>query len=145
MLNEFKTFIAKGNVLDLAVGVIIGLAFGAIVTSLVNDLLMPLIGLVTGGVDFTNMFVLLKSPPAGAVITTLKAAKDAGLPVLAYGNFIQQIINFLIIAFSVFLMVKQANAMRLAGVATTKECPFCGTLIPIQAKRCPNCTSELKA
>ena len=112
MLNEFKTFIAKGNVLDLAVGVIIGAAFGAIVTSLVNDLLMPVISLLTGGIDFTNLFILLKSPYAGTAIATLKAEHDAGIPVLAYGNFIQQIINFLIVAFAIFLVVKQANAMR---------------------------------
>jgi large conductance mechanosensitive channel len=147
MLNEFKTFIAKGNVLDLAIGVIIGAAFGAVVTSLVGDILMPIVGLFTGGVDFANLFVLLKSPPAGATIATLRAAKDAGIPVLAYGNFIQQIINFLIIAFAIFLIVKQANALRSApppADPTSQDCPFCATSIPLKATRCPHCTSELK-
>jgi large conductance mechanosensitive channel len=148
MLSEFKTFIAKGNVLDLAIAVIIGAAFGAIVTSVVDDILMPIISLLTGGIDFTNLFIMLKSPPAGAAIATLKAAKEAGIPVLAYGNFIQQIINFFIVAFAIFLMVKQVNAMRSAPPPpdpTSKDCPFCATPIPLKATRCPHCTSELKA
>ena len=129
MLKEFKEFVMRGNVIDLAVAVIIGVAFGAIVTSLVNDILMPLIGLVLGGIDFSAL------------------AFQVGDAVIKYGAFIQAVINFLIIAFVVFLIVRASN--RLKGPApapaapTTKECPRCFTMIPLKATRCPNCTSEL--
>ena len=129
MLKEFKEFVMLGNVIDLAVAVIIGVAFGAIVTSLVNDILMPLIGLVLGGIDFSAL------------------AFQVGDAVIKYGAFIQAVINFLIIAFVVFLIVRAIN--RLKGPApapaapTTKECPRCFTMIPLKATRCPNCTSEL--
>src|ERR1700737_4826599 len=141
MLQEFKKFILRGNVLDLAVALVIGAAFGAVVTSFVNDLLMPPIGLILGGVDFTNLFITLR----GAAAPTLKAAKDAGAITFSYGNFIQQIVNFLIIAFAVFLIVRQVNKMREAPppAPNTKGCPFCFREIPIQAPRCPHCTSQL--
>jgi large conductance mechanosensitive channel len=143
MLQEFRKFIAQGNAFDLAVGVIIAIAFGAVVTSLVNDLIMPPIGLILGGIDFTNLFIPLKALPAG--VTTLKAAKDAGIPVFAYGNFIQTIINFLIVAFVIFLLVRQINKMKGAPApAATKECPYCLSTINVKATRCPNCTSDLK-
>lgn len=142
MLNEFKKFIARGNVLDLAVGIIIGAAFGAIVNSFVNDILMPPISLLLGGIDFTNLYIVLRGAPG----PTLAAAKAAGAVTLNYGNFIQQVINFLIVAFSVFLIIQQANRFKEkpAPVApSNKTCPFCATEIPIAAKRCPHCTSQL--
>ena len=150
-IDEFKDFIAKGNALDLAVGVIIGGAFGAIVNSMVADMIMPPIGLLLGNVDFSNLYVQLNP---GAVSlepgTTLAAAQDQGAVVFAYGNFLMTIINFLIIAFFVFLLVKGINKLRdmnkkeeAAVEQTTKTCPFCKTDIPIEAIRCPNCTSQL--
>ena len=145
MFGEFKKFALRGNVLDLAVGVIIGAAFGKIVNSLVNDVIMPPIGLLTGNVDFTNKFVILRG---AQYFDTLKAAKDAGVPTLNYGIFINTIIEFLIVAFAVFLLIRQVNrfqeAPAPAGPPTTKECSFCYSTIPIKADRCPNCTSELK-
>jgi large conductance mechanosensitive channel len=144
MFNEFKKFAMRGNVVDLAVGVIIGAAFGKIVNSLVNDILMPPIGLLTGNVDFTNKFIALRS---GQVFDTLKAAKDAGVPTINYGLFINSVIEFLIVAFAVFLLVKQINRLEAPppppGPVTTKDCPFCFETIPIKATRCPRCTSEL--
>jgi large conductance mechanosensitive channel len=143
MLSEFKKFIMRGNVLDLAIGVIIGAAFGKIVTSLVNDVLMPVIGLVAGKVDFSNLFINLdRSKP----VDTLAAAKAAKVPVLAYGVFLNTVIEFLIVAFVIFLIVKAANKFQKpAPVAapTTKPCPECTTEIPLAAKRCPACTSVL--
>lgn len=142
MLKEFKEFAMRGNVLDLAVGVIIGAAFGGIVTSLVNDILMPPIGLLTGGANFTEHFVVLN----GQTYPNLAAARAAGAPVLAYGLFINAVINFLIIAFAIFLVVRQANRMKAPPpeeAVTTKECPYCLTGIALKATRCPNCTSEL--
>jgi large conductance mechanosensitive channel len=142
MWKEFREFVARGNVLDLAVGVIIGAAFGAIVTSLVNDIIMPPIGLVMGGVDFTNLFINL----SGGDYDTLAAAQEAGAATINYGNFIQAVINFLIIAFVIFLIVRWANRVKSkpAPVApTTKPCPYCLSTIPLGATRCPNCTSEL--
>jgi large conductance mechanosensitive channel len=142
MLQEFKKFVTRGNVLDLAVGIIIGAAFGAIVTSFVNDILMPPVSLILGGIDFTNLFITLR----GASAPTLKAAKDAGAITFNYGNFIQQIVNFLIVAFGVFLIVQQANKMTEAPApaeVNTKSCAFCFTEIPIKATRCPHCTSQL--
>jgi large conductance mechanosensitive channel len=143
MVKEFKAFVMRGNVLDLAVAVIIGGAFGKIITSLVNDIIMPPIGLLLHGVDFANLFVSLN----GQVYATLVDAQKAGAPVLTYGNFINNIVNFIIVAFVIFLMVKSANSMKKpapAAAPTTKECPRCFSTIPLKATRCPNCTSELK-
>src|SRR4051794_36943017 len=134
MLKDFKAFIAKGNVLDLAVAVIIGAAFGAIVTSLVNDIVMPPIGLLLGGVDFKDLFISLNRTS----YPTLAAAKAAAAPVIAYGQFLNTVINFLIVAFVIFLVVRLASKLqRPAPVAavTTKDCAFCGTAIPLAAKR----------
>jgi len=144
MLKEFKEFALKGNAVDLAIGVIIGAAFGTVVTSLVNDILMPPIGKVLGGVDFSNFFLVL----GGAAYPSLKAAKDAGAATIAYGVFINNIINLLIIAAVLFMVVKAMNSLRRAEPApvkapTSKDCPMCATSIPIAAKRCPNCTSTL--
>jgi large conductance mechanosensitive channel len=148
-VSEFKEFITKGNALDLAIGVVIGGAFGAIVKSLVEDLIMPIIGILLGNVSFADLFIQLNKAavtiPAG---TTLAAAKEAGAVVFAYGNFIMAIINFLIIAFVIFLLVKAINKVRKPAEApaeapTTKACPFCKTEIPLEATRCPHCTSQL--
>ena len=144
MFSEFKKFIMRGNVLDLAIGVIIGGAFGKIVASLVGDILNPIIGLVTGKVDFSNMFVALN----GQHYDTLADAKKAAAPTINYGIFINTVIEFIIVAFVIFLIVKAANRMQReepapAAAPTTKECPQCATQIPIAAKRCPNCTSAL--
>ena len=143
MLKEFKEFVMRGNVLDLAIAVIIGGAFGAIVTSLINDVLMPPIGLALGHVDFKDLFLSLN----GQSYASLTAAKAAGAPVLAYGQFINTITNFLVIAFVVFMIVKQANRFKKPAPApaapATKECPFCASSIPAKAVRCPQCTSEL--
>jgi large conductance mechanosensitive channel len=144
MLKEFKEFAVRGSVLDLAVGVIIGGAFGKIVSSLVDDVIMPPIGLALGNVDFTNLFVNLSDKP----YPSLAAAKAAGAPTINYGIFLNNVITFLIVAFVVFLIVKQVNRMRRGeekpAEKTTKECPYCLSAIPIQATRCPHCTSELK-
>jgi large conductance mechanosensitive channel len=146
MIDEFKKFIMRGNVLDLAVGIIIGVAFGAIVKSLVDDLIMPPMGLVLGNVDFSDLFVLLKEgAKAPAPYATVADAQAAGAVTLNYGLFINQVVSFLIVAFAVFLVVRLAN--RLQGPApaavTTKDCPYCKTSIPLGALRCPHCTSEL--
>jgi large conductance mechanosensitive channel len=142
MLNEFKTFIMRGNVVDLAVGVIIGAAFGTIVTSLVNDVLMPPIGRLLGGADFKDLFISL----SGQSFPTLAAAKAAGAPTLNYGVFLNAIINFLIVAFAVFLLVRQVNRLfPKPAPAPTKECSWCAAMIPEKAKRCPHCTSNLAA
>jgi len=145
MLKEFKDFIMRGNVLDLAIAVIIGAAFGGIVTSMVNDVLMPPMGLALGKVDFKDLYFALD----GKVYDSLDAAKKMGAPVVAYGSFINTIVNFLIVAFAVFLLVKQVNrfskpAVVPPGPPTTKDCQFCSMTIPIKATRCPQCTSDLK-
>ncbi len=146
MIKEFKEFAMKGNVMDLAVGVIIGAAFGKIVSSLIDDVIMPLIGLVLGKVDFSNLFLNL----SGGTYATLAEAKKAGTATLNYGLFINAFINFLVIALVIFMMVKWVNKLRkpapiAAPIApTTKECPFCYTAIPIKAVRCPACTSDLR-
>ena len=143
MLKEFKEFVTRGNVLDLAVAVIIGGAFGKIITSFVNDVLMPPFGLLLGGVDFTNLFI----PLDGQTYESLETAKTAGAATLNYGVFINTIIDFIIIALVIFLIVKAANKMKKptpAAAPTTKECPHCFTTISIKATRCPNCTSEIK-
>ena len=143
MLKEFKNFVMKGNVIDLAVAVIIGVAFGAIVSSLVNDIIMPVIGQLTGKINFTDLFINL----SGGSYPTLAAAKAAGAATINYGVFINSVINFLIVAFVIFLVVRQINRMKAApapAAPTTKECPHCFTQIPIPATRCPNCTSDLR-
>ena len=142
MLKEFREFAMKGNVLDMAIGIIIGAAFGKIVSSLVADVIMPPIGLAMGNVDFSNLFIDLsgQNPPS------LAAAKEAGAPVIAYGQFLNNVINFLIIAFVIFLIVKQVNRLKgPAPAAVTKECPYCANNIPVKAVRCGFCTSELRA
>lgn len=143
MLKEFKEFIARGNVVDLAVAVIIGAAFGKIVTSLVNDLVMPPIGLALGGIDFSNLFVNLSNVP----YKTLAEAKAAGAATINYGAFINTVLDFLIVAFVIFLAVKTINRLKREPPAdpTTKECPECASEISIKARRCPNCTSTLAA
>ena len=144
MLKEFKEFAMRGNVLDLAIAVIIGAAFGTIVTSLVNDILMPPIGLLMGGMDFKDLFFSLNNQS----YPSLDAAKTAGAPVIAYGNFLNTIVNFLIVAFAIFLLVKQVNRFKKPVAApeapSTKECPHCAISIPAKAKRCPQCTSDLR-
>ena len=143
MLKEFKEFIMKGNVLDLAVAVIIGGAFGAIVTSLVNDIIMPPIGLLLSGVNFNDLFAALD----GKTYPSLAEATKAGAPIVAWGRFLNTIINFLIIAFVIFIIVKQANRFKKpaapAATPVMKECPMCISNIPAAAKRCPACTSDL--
>ncbi len=144
MFKDFREFIMKGNVLDLAVAVIIGGAFGKIITSLVNDVIMPVISLFLKGLDFSNLFV----PLDGKSYATVQAAKDAGAATLNYGLFINAVIDFLIVAFVIFLLVRQVNAMKKpapAAAPTTRDCPYCATSISLKATRCPHCTSELKA
>ena len=145
MLKEFREFAVKGNVVDLAVAVIMGAAFGPIVTSLVNDIIMPPIGLILGEVDFKDLFVSL----GGDSYASLAAAKEAAAPVLAYGTFLNTVINFLIVAFAVFLLVKQANRLKEPAAAaappSTKDCPYCLSAVPLRASRCGHCTSELQA
>ena len=142
MLKEFREFIARGNVIDLAVAVIIGAAFGKIVTALVEGIIMPPIGLLLGKVDFANLFIDL----SGTRPASLDAAKKAGTPVIAYGAFLNEVIGFLIIAFVVFLIVKQVNRRREVEAAPpTKDCPYCLSTIPLGANRCSGCCSELKA
>jgi large conductance mechanosensitive channel len=142
MIKEFKQFIMRGNVLDLAVGIIIGGAFGKIISSLVDDIIMPPIGLILGKVDFANLYLSLD----GNAYASLTAAKTAGAPTWNYGLFINTLINFLIVAFAIFLLIKQVNRLQKpepAKAPDTKDCPYCQTAIPIKATRCPHCTSEL--
>jgi large conductance mechanosensitive channel len=146
MYKEFRDFIARGNVIDLAVGVIVGAAFGKIVTTLVEGVLMPPIGLLLGRIDFASMFVVLDS--SKGVPASLADAKTKGIPVLAYGQLINDIIGFIIVALAVFLLVKQVNRIKSSvdkpePSPTTRECPFCASTISIKAKRCPQCTSQL--
>jgi large conductance mechanosensitive channel len=147
MLKEFKEFAMKGNVLDMAIGIIIGAAFGKIVSSFVADVLMPPLGLLMGGVDFANKFLTLSGGP----FDTLDAAKKAGAVTMNYGVFLNTVIDFLIVAFAIFLLVKQVNRLKRqpepapAGPPTAKDCPFCLSSIPVKATRCGHCTSELKA
>jgi large conductance mechanosensitive channel len=146
MIKEFKEFIMRGNVIDMAVGIIIGVAFGAIITSLVRDIIMPPIGLLLGNVDFANLFAVIKEGAPTSPYATLADAQAAGAVTINYGLFINFVITFLIVAFVVFLMIRQINRMRRAPAAapTTKECPYCLSTIPIKATRCGHCTSELK-
>jgi len=150
MMKEFKEFAVKGNVMDMAVGIIIGAAFGTIVKSFVADVIMPPIGLLLGNVDFSNLFFVLKDAAAGpGVYVTVADAQAAGAVTLNYGQFINTIISFLIVAFAIFIVIKNMNKMKReepapAAEATTKDCPFCLTAIPIKAVRCPHCTSNLE-
>lgn len=143
MLKEFREFAIKGNMVDMAVGIIIGAAFGKIVTSLVEDIIMPPIGLLLGRVDFANLYLNL----SGQQWESMEAAKAAGAPIIRYGMFLNQAISFVVVAFAVFLLVKAINRLRraqdAAEEATEKPCPFCSTEIPVGASRCPNCTSHL--
>jgi large conductance mechanosensitive channel len=148
MLKEFRDFVARGNVIDLAVGVIMGAAFGRIVTTLVESVIMPPLGLLLGRTDFSGLFLVLDSTKG--VPVSLADAKTNGIPVIAYGQFINDIVSFLIVAAAVFLLIKQVNRLKSAfdspapaAVPTVKDCPFCATSIPIRAARCPNCTSQL--
>jgi len=145
MLKEFKEFAMRGNVLDMAIGIVIGAAFGKIVTSFVSDILMPPIGLLLGGVDFSNIFIVL----GGGTYDSLEAAKEAGAATWNIGLFINTVIDFLIIAFAIFLVVKAINNLKRKEEAappppTEKACPYCTTNIPLKATRCPACTSQLE-
>ncbi len=143
MLKEFRDFIARGNVVDLAVGVIIGGAFGKIVSSLVTDVIMPPIGLLLNGVDFSNLFISLN----GQAYATLADAQKAGAPTLNYGNFINNTIDFLIVALVIFMIIRAINRLQKpapAAPAANRECPYCFSVIPLKATRCPHCTSEIR-
>ncbi|MFN0152430.1 MAG: large-conductance mechanosensitive channel protein MscL [bacterium] len=144
MLKDFKAFAMRGNVVDMAVGIIIGAAFGKIVSSFVGDVVMPPIGMLMGNVDFSQLFINLSK----TAYPTLAAAQEASAPVIKYGAFINTVIDFVIIAFVIFMIVSQMNKLKApAPVAapTTKDCPMCATAIPLKASRCPHCTSELRA
>jgi large conductance mechanosensitive channel len=151
MLKEFKEFALKGNVVDMAVGIIIGGAFGSLVNSLVNDLLMPPLGLFLKGVDFSNLFIILREGTRPGPYLALADARNAGAVTLNYGLFINSLIGFLIMAFAVFLLVRSINRLRAmsekpagpAAAPQTRECPFCFSAIPVKAVRCPHCTSQL--
>jgi len=148
MFKEFKEFAMRGNVVDMAVGIIIGGAFGTIVKSLVADVMMPPIGLLLGGVDFTDLFITLKEGAQAGPYATLAAAQEAGAVTISYGVFFNAIISFLIVAFAVFLLIRSINKLQAEeseapAEPTTKACSFCCSEVPIKATRCPNCTSEL--
>ncbi|MBU0512066.1 MAG: large-conductance mechanosensitive channel protein MscL [Chloroflexi bacterium] len=149
MLKEFKDFAMRGNVIDMAVGIIIGASFGAIIKSLVADILMPPIGLLLGDVDFANLFIVMREGTSPEPYFSLALAQEAGAVTLNYGLFINTIISFLIVAFAMFLLIRSINRLKKEEEAaspaapTTKECPYCMTTIPIKAVRCPHCTSEL--
>jgi large conductance mechanosensitive channel len=144
MLKEFKEFAMRGNVLDMAIGIIIGAAFGKIISSLVGDVLMPPIGRLVGNLDFSSLFIALN----GQAYDSLKAAKDAGAPTINYGLFVNTVIDFVIVAFVIFMLVKQVNRLKKEAPPappSTKECPYCCSQIPLKATRCLACTSEVKA
>lgn len=148
MLQEFKKFAMRGNVIDMAVGIVIGAAFGTIVKSLVDDVIMPPIGLLLGGVDFANLFILLKVGSPAAPYGSLSDAQAAGAVTINYGMFINSIVSFLIVAFAMFLLIHSINLLKREEEApavepTTKDCPYCLSTIPIKATRCAHCTSEL--
>lgn len=148
MLKEFKTFAMRGNVVDMATGIIIGGAFGTIVKSLVDDVMMPPLGMMIGGIDFTNFFVVLKEGATAGPYATLGSAKAAGAVTVNYGIFLNAFISFLIVTFAVFLLIRAINTMRrreeeATPPPATKDCPFCASAIPMKANRCPHCTSQL--
>jgi len=147
MLKEFKEFAMRGNVIDMAVGIIIGAAFGTIIGTLVSDVLMPPIGLLLGNVDFSNLFIVLKEGKIAGPYATVAAAKGAGAVTLNYGLFVNTVVNFLIVAFAIFFVVRGMNTLKKKKEVqpTTKECPHCLSIIPIKATRCGHCTSELRA
>jgi large conductance mechanosensitive channel len=149
MLKEFKEFAVKGNAVDMAVGIIIGAAFGSIIASLVKDIIMPPISLLTGGLDWSNKFLVLRDAPGGGVYTTAADAAKAGAITWNYGSFVTLIVNFLIVAFCIFLLVRMINNLKKpkpgAADPVSKECPFCSMTIPIKATRCPHCTSEMSS
>ena len=147
MFKEFKEFAVKGNVLDMAVGIIVGAAFGTIVNSFVNDLIMPPIGLLLGNVDFSSLFMVLKEGKVAAPYATLADAKAAGAVTLNYGAFFTHVVSFLILAFVVFMMIRAVSRLKQAPPAapTTRDCPYCLSAIPLKATRCGHCTSEVKA
>jgi large conductance mechanosensitive channel len=150
MLKEFKAFAMRGNVIDMAVGIIIGAAFGTIIATLVSDVLMPPIGLLLGNVDFSNLFIVLKEGKIAGPYATVAAAKGAGAVTLNYGLFVNTVVNFLIVAFAIFFLIRGMNSLKKKEEAppvapTTKECPHCLSTIPIKATRCGHCTSELRA
>ncbi len=147
MLKEFKEFAMRGNVVDMAVGIIIGAAFGTIISSLVSDVIMPPIGLLLGNVDFSNLFIVLKEGAAAGPYASIVDAKKAGAVTINYGLFVNTIISFLIVAFAIFVMISNLNKLKkkeAPAVPTTKDCSYCLSVIPIKATRCPHCTSELK-
>lgn len=147
MLKEFKAFAMRGNVVDMAVGIILGAAFGSIVTSLVNDVIMPPIGLLLGKVDFTNLFLTLKAGDPMGPYKAIADAKAAHAVTLNYGLFVNSVISFLIVSFAVFILIKNINKLQKpapAAAPSTKDCPFCFSAIPLKAVRCPHCTSEIK-
>ena len=149
MIKEFREFAVKGNVVDMAVGIIIGAAFGTIVKSLVDDVIMPPIGLLLGNVDFSNLFVVLKHGVSAGPFSTLAEARASGAVTLNYGMFINTVISFIIVAFAVFMLVKNVNRLKrekevAVAAPTTKECPNCYSVINIKAVRCPHCTSSLQ-
>ncbi|WP_263788415.1 large conductance mechanosensitive channel protein MscL [Salinibacter grassmerensis] len=148
MLEEYKKFAIRGNVIDMAVGIIIGGAFGTVVQSLVKDILTPSLGLLTGGIDFANLFFVLREGTPGAPYTTLQAAQDAGAVTVNVGTFINAVVSFLIVSFAVFLLVRYINQLREPDEGpsppkTIKKCPHCVSDVPVQATRCPHCTSDL--
>ena len=149
MMSEFKEFAVKGNVVDMAVGIIIGASFGTIARSLVDDIIMPPIGLMLGDIDFSELYLMLKQGDPAGPYDTIAAAREAGAVTINYGVFVNSVITFLIVAFAVFLLVRAVNRLRreeqvAPPAPTDKSCPFCATAIPIKATRCPNCTSELR-
>jgi large conductance mechanosensitive channel len=146
MFKDFKEFALRGNVVDMAIGIVIGAAFGAIVKSLVTDLLMPPIGLILGKVDFSNLFLILKEGKMAGPYASLVDAQKAGAVTLNYGLFVNSVIGFLIVAFAVFLLIRQINKLRHQEEppVETKSCQYCFSVIPVQATRCPNCTSTLQ-
>lgn len=143
MLKDFRSFIDKGNLVQLAVAFILGVTFAAVVTSLVNDIIMPAVGLATGGADFGNLFLVIKDGDPAGSYATLQAAQDAGAITINYGLFVNAIITFIIVALVLFFLVKAYSKASKPKAATTKDCPFCAVAIPVAAKRCPQCTSDL--
>jgi large conductance mechanosensitive channel len=148
MFEEYKKFAIRGNVIDMAVGIIIGAAFGTVVQSLVKDILTPPLGMLAGGTDFTNVFIVLKEGTPEAPYASLQAAQDAGAVTINFGMFINAVISFLIVSFAVFLLVRYINQLRApdegpAPPSTIKKCPYCVSDVPVQATRCPDCTAEL--